>query len=80
TSILTGSSTPDLIFKGLPSDEQADRAMLIKTEESAIERRDFLIESSTNDFEIAFVKVLVNVLVTGAKDTADSKCLQEQCL
>ncbi len=50
--------------------------MLIKTEESAIERRDFLIESSTNDFEIAFVKVLV----TGAKDTADSKCLQEQCL
>ena len=76
TSILTGSSTPDLIFKGLPSDEQADRAMLIKTEESAIERRDFLIESNTNDFEIAFV----NVLVTGAKDTADSKCLQEQCL
>ena len=54
--------------------------MLIKTEESAIERRDFLIESSTNDFEIAFVKVLVKVLVTGAKDTADSKCLQEQCL
>lgn len=41
--------------------------MLIKTEESAIEKRDFLIESSTNDFEIAFVKVLVNVLVTGAK-------------
>lgn len=58
--------------------------MLIKTEESAIERRDFLIESSTNDFEIAFVKVLVNVLVnvlvTGAKNTADRKCLQEQCL
>ena len=54
--------------------------MLIKTEESAIERRDFLIESSTNDFEIAFVKVLVNELVTGAKDIADSKCLQEQCL
>lgn len=50
--------------------------MLIKTEESAIERRDFLIESNTNDFEIAFV----NELVTGAKDTADSKCLQEQCL
>jgi len=43
--------------------------MLIKTDESAIERRDFLIESRTNDF--------VNELVTGAKDTADSKCLQE---